>query len=231
MKINILQLIEGAKEAKGLTVIIDVFRAFSVACYVVYNGAKRIIPVGDINIAYKLKQENSDYILLGERNGRIQPGFDYGNSPTLIENIDFTGKTVVQTTSAGTQGIYNAVKADEIVTGSFINSKAIARYIKEREPQTVSLVCMGNEGRNLSDEDTFCAEYIMSLLENTQYDTDVAINRLKHSSGKRFFNHENSDWSPEKDFYLCTDINRFDFVLRAVKNEFGLYTFKKLVCT
>ena len=30
MEINILQLLEGAKQAKGLTVIIDVFRAFSV---------------------------------------------------------------------------------------------------------------------------------------------------------------------------------------------------------
>ena len=31
--INILHLIEGAKPAKGLTVIIDVFRAFSLECY------------------------------------------------------------------------------------------------------------------------------------------------------------------------------------------------------
>ena len=33
MKINILHLIEGAKKAEGLTVIIDVFRAFSLECY------------------------------------------------------------------------------------------------------------------------------------------------------------------------------------------------------
>ena len=31
MNIKILQLIEGAKQATGLTVIIDVFRAFTVA--------------------------------------------------------------------------------------------------------------------------------------------------------------------------------------------------------
>ncbi len=31
--INILHLIEGAKQAKGLMVIIDVFRAFSLECY------------------------------------------------------------------------------------------------------------------------------------------------------------------------------------------------------
>jgi 2-phosphosulfolactate phosphatase len=44
MHIDILDLIEGAKQAQGLTVIIDVFRAFSTACYVVRNGARQIIP-------------------------------------------------------------------------------------------------------------------------------------------------------------------------------------------
>ena len=33
MKVKRLQLIEGAKQAEGLTVIIDVFRAFSLECY------------------------------------------------------------------------------------------------------------------------------------------------------------------------------------------------------
>ena len=33
IKIKILHLIDGAKQAEGLTVIIDVFRAFSLECY------------------------------------------------------------------------------------------------------------------------------------------------------------------------------------------------------
>ncbi|HHW31534.1 MAG TPA: 2-phosphosulfolactate phosphatase [Clostridiaceae bacterium] len=224
MKINILQFIEGAREARGLTVIIDVFRAFSVACYVVNNGAKKIIPVGNIDIAYRLKEENPDYILIGERKGKIQPGFDYGNSPTHIENIDFSGKTIVQTTSAGTQGIVNAIKADEVISGSLVNSKAIARYIKSVNPETVSLVCMGLQGRYLSDEDIFCAEYIKSLLEETYYDINTKIASLKNSSGRRFFDPANSDWCPERDFYLCTDIDRFNFILRAEKSEDEMYS-------
>ena len=46
MNIQILQLIEGAKAARGLTVIIDVFRAFSVEAYLFAQGAEMIIPVG-----------------------------------------------------------------------------------------------------------------------------------------------------------------------------------------
>ena len=39
MQIDILQLTEGAKRAKGTTVVIDVFRAFSTACYL--DGCRR----------------------------------------------------------------------------------------------------------------------------------------------------------------------------------------------
>jgi 2-phosphosulfolactate phosphatase len=35
MEIEILEFAEGARKARGLTVIIDVFRAFSVACYAI----------------------------------------------------------------------------------------------------------------------------------------------------------------------------------------------------
>ena len=45
MQIQIFQLLEGAKQAKGLTVIIDVFRAFSLAAYAFGSGVKRIYPV------------------------------------------------------------------------------------------------------------------------------------------------------------------------------------------
>ena len=44
MDIRILELIEGAKLAEGLTVVIDVFRAFSLECYLFARGAKEFCP-------------------------------------------------------------------------------------------------------------------------------------------------------------------------------------------
>jgi 2-phosphosulfolactate phosphatase len=67
MNIKILQLLDGAKVAEGITVIIDVFRAFSTACYAVEKGIEKIYPVGNIEMAYELKKANPDYILVGER--------------------------------------------------------------------------------------------------------------------------------------------------------------------
>ncbi|MEJ2166805.1 MAG: 2-phosphosulfolactate phosphatase, partial [Desulfobacterales bacterium] len=135
MNLNIFQLIEGARQAKVLAVFIDVFRAFSTACYAVRNGAVEIIPVGDADLAYKLKEENPDYVLMGERQGKMLPGFDYGNSPADIQDVDFSGKTVIQTTSAGTQGFANATDADELISGSFVNAEAIAAYIQKNHPR------------------------------------------------------------------------------------------------
>ena len=48
MNIEIFHLIEGAKQADGLAVIIDVFRAFSMECWLYSLGAKEIRPVGSV---------------------------------------------------------------------------------------------------------------------------------------------------------------------------------------
>ena len=131
MNIRILHMVEGAKQATGLTVIIDVFRAFTVETYLMRNNAQRIIPVGDVQIALDYKKDHPDALLCGERKGIIIEGFDFGNCPTDLEHVDLTGKTVVHTTSAGTQGIANAANADEIISGSLVNASAVAEYIKE----------------------------------------------------------------------------------------------------
>lgn len=214
MKLEILHLIEGARQARGLTVIIDVFRAFSVACYLFDNGAQRIIPVGKLEDAYRLQEKNPDYILIGERENKIQEGFDYGNSPSEIIEKDFTGKTIVHTTSAGTQGLVNAREAQEIITGSFVNAEAVTGYIRSRQPEQVSLVCMGDSGVEPADEDIFCAHYIKNNLENKRSDFNEIVNKLKAGSGRRFFD-EDKDGSPRKDFDLCLNLNRFNFILKA----------------
>lgn len=216
MEINIYQLIEGARKATGLTVVIDVFRAFSLACYVTANGVKDLIPVGDIDAAYRLKEQNPDFLLIGERGGIIQPGFDYGNSPYSITNVDFTGKTVVHTTSAGTQGIANALNADEIITGSFVNAQAIIDYIRMKNPARVSLVCMGWAGEEPADEDTLLAEYVRDVLESKRVDFSAIVRYLRNESKTgSFLDTQDAASAPPQDFDLCLDLNRFDFVLRV----------------
>jgi 2-phosphosulfolactate phosphatase len=229
MEVKILHLIDGAKEAQGLTVIIDVFRAFSVACYAFGNGTEKIIPLGDINIAYKIKKENPEFLLIGERGGKKPEGFDYGNSPTQIENVDFTNKTIIQTTSAGTQGIANATNSTEIITGSFVNAQAIINYIKKQNPKKVSLVAMGSAGIRITDEDILCAEYIKNALENKSNNFSKIIEHLReYKSAHKFFNPD-IDWAPEKDFDLCLTLDKFNFVLRVEPYDENQVFFKKII--
>ena len=227
MKVEILQLLEGAQKAGGLTVIIDVFRAFSTACYAVGNGVQKIFPVGDIEIAYQLKRENPDFILVGERYERKPEGFDFGNSPSQLLNSDLKGKTMVHTTSSGTQGIANATGADEILTGSFVNAQAIINYIRKKNPEKVSLVCMGYSCLYPTDEDTLLAVYIKNELEGKPSDFQAMVEQIRKGDGARFFAPEKQEWAPAEDFDLCLSLNRFNFVLK-VEQENGLNYLSKI---
>jgi len=196
-------------------VIIDVFRAFTVEAWLSHNRAGAIIPVGDIQTALDYRAAHPGTLLCGERGGRKIDGFDFGNSPSAIEKADLAGKTVVHTTSAGTQGIANAHGADEIIGGALVNASAIARYIRQKNPDEVSLVCMGLAGKEETEEDTLCARYIRSLLEGQPLaDMDAEIDLLKRTSGAKFFDPAQQDVFPEADFHLSTQVDRFDFVLR-----------------
>lgn len=231
-KIQILHLLEGARKAEGLTVIIDVFRAFSVECYLYSLGADMVRPVGTIEEARALRGKISGSILVGERQGIRCEGFDYGNSPSALREEKVRGRVAIHTTSAGTQGIVNALGASEILTGSLVNARSIARYILSRNPEKVSLVAMGLSARQPAAEDELCAEYIRALLLNDAEPTAEQVlpgfetrrQDLRNQDGKRFFNPEQQEDFPEKDYWMSIDYDRFPFVLRVGKDNLGYFS-------
>jgi 2-phosphosulfolactate phosphatase len=228
MDIQILQLLAGARAARGLTVIIDVFRAFSLECYLFDAGVERIYAVGAEQTARDLKAAHPDYVLAGERKGIILPGFDCGNSPSQNRKLPLRGRTVVHTTSAGTQGLVNAAGADEIVTGSLVNAAAIARYIRQKQPEQVSLVCMGLRTLSEAAEDTLCARYIKSLLEGAPLDMPREVELLRQDeTSRRFFDPAWQDVFPQEDWYLCTEWDKFDFVLQVRQLEPDIFEVTK----
>ena len=225
-----IKIIHDPQKATGIAIIIDVFRAFTVEPIIIKNGAKKLIVIGDKEIAYNLKKENSNYILIGERGGIKLPNFDYGNSPSQIEKVDFTNKVVVHTTSCGTQGIVNSINAKEIITGSLVNISAIVKYIKNIGYDDISIVTLSKPGVDPFEEDKLCAEYIKAKLENKSTDEfNARILNLKYTSGAKFFDDKLQEIYPKKDFYLCIDIDKYDFVLKAKKDEEGYYYMEKIL--
>jgi 2-phosphosulfolactate phosphatase len=212
-------MIEGAKDAEGLTVIIDVFRAFSLECYLHDMNVKAIRPVGSIEEAFRLSEIIPNSVLVGERGGKKCEGFDYGNSPSGVDRDYVAGKTIIHTTSAGTQGIANASRAEEVITGSLVNAKAIAEYIRRKNPKVVSLVCMGTNATSPADEDELCAAYIKSLLEDAPLNIAEEAAALRHGAGAKFFNPDTQEIFPEPDFWMCSKYDLFDFVIRVTPKE------------
>ena len=229
MKIEIVEFVEGARNAKGIAVIIDVFRAFTVACYAIDAGAIKIIATSEISNAFLLKKQYKNSVLVGERDEKKIDGFDFGNSPTEIIKEDLSGKTVIHTTTAGTRGLISAMNADLVITGSLVNAGAVVRYIKTIDPENVSLVAMGYRAVHSAEEDLLCAKIIAEGLKNENYLYEARIANLQNSSGKRFFIPANIDFSPPSDFFLCTMINKFNFVLKATRRFDGNIDLMKIV--
>jgi len=119
MKIIRKSCAQGAREAQGLTVIIDVFRAFTCEPFFFHFNAREVILEADPHKATAMKREHPDFVLVGEVNEVPIEGADLGNSPTDIVRRGeayFRGKTVVHRTTAGVTGVAAALeKADEIV--------------------------------------------------------------------------------------------------------------------
>lgn len=221
MDIRIHEFIDGAKKAKGVTVIIDVFRAFSTACYAFDSGASRVIATGSAESAFELKRKYRNSVLAGERDERKIEGFDFGNSPTELIKANLSGTTVILTTTAGTNGLINARGAEILLAGSIVNAGATAKYILSQKPASVSLVAMGYRAVTSADEDILCAKMISDILKGGTHDFSERLQELRTSSGSRFFNPLNIDFSPPTDFFLCTMADRFDFALRAEKMSDG----------
>jgi 2-phosphosulfolactate phosphatase len=228
MQIEVSDFVAGAREARGVAVVIDVFRAFSVACYAYARGAKRIIPVAEIDRALALRRDHPEYLTIGERGGRKVEGFDFGNSPSEISQTDVRGRTIVHTTSAGTQGLTNASQADIVLTGSLVNAAAICSYIEALAPERVSIVRMGLAAKERCMEDDLCAEVLRARLSGEGYDVSGVREKLRSApAAKKFFDPE-ATWAPEGDFELCTDVDRFGFVLRLSHGPQGAHYLEKI---
>jgi len=183
MKIEINRCLEGAKTSDGITVVIDVFRASNTIIACLAGGAEYIVPVGELKDAYSLKSENPEHLLFGERGGIPPKGFDHDNSPVNAAKLDLKKKKIILTTSAGSQGIVYSKNADEILIGSFANARAIVDYLKNKAPEKISLLAIGNQAIEPAIEDEECAKYLKSQLEDEKMDLDQMRDEILKSDG------------------------------------------------
>jgi len=214
-------LIEGARRARGAVVIIDVFRAFTTAAVALSRGAERIVLVAQVEEALELRRRGVGQICMGEVGGKRPPGFDYGNSPSQLAEADVAGKTIIQSTRAGTVGMTEARHAELLLGGSLAVARATAELLRRQRPPLVTLVAMGSEGRVRTDEDEQCALYIRNLLQGRQPDTHCVRSLVLAGAEAQKYGDPARPHFPLEDREMALRIDSFPFAI-AVRKEEGL---------
>lgn len=216
-------LLAGAQAARGMAVIIDVFRAFTCTPLLFSLGIEKSILAATPQEAFALKQDGNDILLIGEIGGIPIDGFDLGNSPSEIRRQDpsiFKGRTVVQRTSAGVQGALAALAAaDDVLVAGYTNARATADYILAKKPKRVSLVAMGWDLKERAPEDEGCARYIAHLLGAGDYDHNKTLGEIVcNETAQRFLRADNPHF-PAEDPILCLQRDIHDFALRVERDQ------------
>lgn len=145
-----------------IVIIIDIFRATSTITTALYNGAEKVIPIASVQDCINAKIENEAYVTAGERDGKVAPGLEYGNSPFEYPESFIKDKTLVLTTTNGTKLLHMVQDADQIVIGSFLNLEILCNYLISQNKK-VLLGCAGWKDR-VNMEDTLFAGAVAHYL-------------------------------------------------------------------
>ncbi len=114
----------------GAVVVVDVIRAFTTAAYAFGSGAAEIYLVGGVDEALAFKAAHPGSIGDGGESrspaGWVRPPELAGDGP----RADLDGRTLVQRTSAGTQGVVSATDATRLWAASLVVASATARAVE-----------------------------------------------------------------------------------------------------
>jgi 2-phosphosulfolactate phosphatase len=136
----------GTEQLRASTcVVIDVIRATSTIAAALAQGAAGITPVASVAEAEQMKARHPETLLAGERQGRMLPGFDLGNSPRDVTAERVGGRGIILTTTNGTQALAACRGARAVVTTSLLNLGATAAKLRAWGPPWI-ILCAGFEG-------------------------------------------------------------------------------------
>jgi 2-phosphosulfolactate phosphatase len=223
MQIVRRSLAEGAAAARGIAIIVDVFRAFTCEPLLLHCGARAIILEGDPDRCRALRASLGDAVLVGEHNEIPIAGFDFTNSPSHILAAGaavFAGRTVIHRTTSGVTGAIAALEvADAVFLASFINARATAQVVASRKPALVSVVAMGVRSAAPAPEDELCGDYLESLLTGSGYDHARGIARVLADETAQKFLRGDKPYLPQTDPVYCLQRDLFGFALQAQRRD------------
>jgi len=200
--------VEGARQARGIAVVIDVLRSFTVSAYALAGGARECRLVTTTDEARALVAASPHAVICAEEEGLPVKGIAISNSPTQIRAVDLSGRILVQRSSAGTPVAAAVREGTDIFAASLVVARATVQACLLRRPSILTLIASAD-----FPEDHACARYMEAIINGESPDIDRLLRPLKES--ERYARLMSGTWPgfPRTDLELALEPDRFDFAM------------------
>lgn len=147
--------------------VIDVIRATSTITTLIAKGIDKIFVADSKKNAIALKKSNKKYVLCGEEGGHPPKGFDYGNSPLELSDVNnLKDRTAIIKTTNGTVSFYKV-------------KNSIAAYALSILNLDYTIDCMVRKAKNNNNNLLFvCSGEAGSIAFDDVYVAGLAIKKL-----------------------------------------------------
>lgn len=205
--------LDGAPEATGTVIVIDVLRAFTTAAFAFDAGAEAISVVSTVEEAFAMREGHPERLIMGEEDGLPVEGFDLDNSPAALIGRDLTDRRLIQRTSSGTQGVVRSRQATYLFATGLTCARATVQAVRALDPREVTMVITGSHAEGLRDEDLACADYLRALIRGGEPDDEEAVRRVIQSRAAEKFRDPARPQFSLADLDCAVAIDRFCFAM------------------
>jgi len=204
--------VDGARHARGLAVVIDVLRSFTVSAYALAGGARECRLVTTTGEARALAAAIPGALLCAEEEGLPVPGIAISNSPTQIVASELTGRIVVQRSSAGTPVAAAVGEGIDMFAASLVVARATVQACLLRDPDVLTLIASADY-----PEDHACARYMEAIARGKKPDLHRLLQPLRES--ERYARLVSGGWPgfPPTDLELALQPDRFSFAMPVIR--------------
>jgi 2-phosphosulfolactate phosphatase len=208
--------IDGARQARGIAVVIDVLRSFTVSAYALAGGARECRLVTTTQAALALAASIPDALVSAEEEGLPIPGIAISNSPTQIRAADLKGRVLVQRSSAGTQVAAAVAEGIDIFAASLVVARATVQacLLRRPTPEQITLIASADH-----PEDHACAGYMEAIIRGEEPDAEQLLKPLRHSERYKRLMGGATPGFPPTDLELALIPDRFNFATPAARED------------
>jgi 2-phosphosulfolactate phosphatase len=159
--------------------VLDVLRFTTTAVAAMSSGARAVVPAASSDEALRLAQnlEPQDVLLGGERGCQPIEGFDLGNSPREMTAATVAGKTLVMSTTNGTQAFLAVDAARPVLVAAITNFSAVVERAREELERHGEIVVLCSGRRQMfALEDAYVAGRFVGALIPEKAREEAALN-------------------------------------------------------